>query len=135
MMKVLLHTEFTPASNNSLCYVLGLFKSASIPIQIMLVNTYIVQQTDPNQVIAANDEMKRKSKAKLDLEASRAKELNSNTNITFETFSHMGSLHNVFSQLASKNEINLAVIAREDVNQTEGIATMLRKSQCPLLVT
>ena len=61
MNNILLTTDFTQDSGHSLDYVLDILKDSKFPVKILLLHTFMVQQTDPSKIIILNDEMKLKS--------------------------------------------------------------------------
>ena len=135
MKKILITTDFSKHSKNTIKYVLNLFQTSQIPCQITLLNTYVVQQTDAKQVITMNDEMKRKSKEGLLAEEIEAKKLLNNSHISINTTSHMGSLKNVIWQLLKKEKIDLVAMGKDGGKHVETIQTLLKEEECPLLIT
>jgi hypothetical protein len=102
MKRILIPTDFSKHARHSIDYVLDLFEETQSPCRIMLLNTYIFQQTDPKQVLIMNDELKLKSKEGLAFQKEELLQRIKNPNITVETISHLGSLHNVVLQLLKK---------------------------------
>ena len=108
---------------------------AQIPCQIFLVNTYMVQQTDPKQVILINDELKRKSKEGLESELEEALSKNNNPQISINITSQMGSLTNVIRQMIQTEKIDLVAMGKDGGKHVEKVAALLKHHGCPLLVT
>ena len=135
MKRILIATDFSSHSNHTIQYVLGFLKDTKIPCKITLLNTYMVQQTDPSQVIQLNDELKQKSKAGLEKERDDALRSISNSQITIDVASHMGSLNNVILQLLNKDEVDLVAMGKDGGKNVETISGLLKKQCCPLLIT
>lgn len=135
MKQILIATDFTCHSKHTIQYVLRFMQDTKIPCHITLVNTYMVQQTDPKQVILLNDELKKKSKAGLEQERDEAIGKITNPNISIDIASHMGSLNYVILQLLNKKEIDLVAMGKNGGQHVETISVMLKQQQCPLLIT
>jgi hypothetical protein len=137
MKRILIPTDFSEHSNNSIEYVLEYFKNTKIPCQILLLNTYMVQQTDPSKVILANDDLKKRSLMGLERQRSEALKKNDNPLISIETVSHMGSLNNVIQHLLQKEKIDLVAMDRDngDRKNLKKVSDILEQRQCPLLIT
>jgi hypothetical protein len=101
----------------------------------MLLNTYLVQQTDPGQVIKLNDELKNISKAGLEAERLEAVGKITNPHISIETSSHMGSLNYVILQFLQKEKIDMVAMGKNGGKHVETISTLLKQQHCPLLIT
>lgn len=135
MKKILITTDFSKHSKNTIKYVLDLLQKMAIPCTVVLLNTYMVLQTDAKQVITLNDEMKKKSKAGLLSEESEAKNLINNPLVTVQTISHMGSLKNVIHQLLKNENFDLVAMGKDGGKHVETIQGLLKEEQCPLLIT
>jgi len=135
MKTILIPTDFSQNSRHTLSYVLGLFQEVQEPCRILLVNTFKVHQTDPRQVIATNDELKMKSKENLERAKTEALGLITNSRITVETVSSMGSLDNVIHQILRQEKIDLVAMGEGSGKHNQAVASMLKDEQCPLLVT
>lgn len=135
MKKILIPTDFSPQSKHTIQYVLNLVQDTQVPCHILLLNTYVVQQTDPKQVIQVNDELKRKSKEGLDSALAEARTKIKNPSILIETASHMGSLNNVIMQVLQKEKIDLVAVCKAGGKHIEKIAATLHQMKCPLLIT
>lgn len=135
MKRVLVPTDFSKHASHTLEYILDLFEETQAPCRILLLNTYIFQQTDPNQVLIINDEMKRKSKEALALQKENALSKIKNPNIIIETISQLGSLNNVVHQLLQKGEVDLVAMGKDTGRHLEQISSLLKKHQCPILIT
>lgn len=135
MRNILVTTDFSKHSRHTLMYVLKFLQETQIPCKIHLLNTYVVQNTDPDVIIALNDEMKRKSIEGLEQEKSEALKLLTNPNIVIETYSQLGSLNNVILQFLKKTSIDLVAMGKNGGRHVETVSQLLKKQQCPLLVT
>jgi nucleotide-binding universal stress UspA family protein len=135
MKRILIATDFSCHSKYTITYVLSFLQDTKIPCKITLLNTYMVQQTDPNQVILHNDELKKKSKAGLEKERDEAIGKVENPNISIDVASHMGSLNHVILQLLNKNEVDLVAMGKNGGRNVETISTLLKQQLCPLLIT
>ena len=110
-------------------------QDTQIPCHITLVNTYMVQQTDPSQVIELNDQLKRKSKTGLEQELISAQTKVKNPLITLDIVSHMGSLNNVVLQLIRNQAYDLVAMGKNGGKHVETISSLLKQQKCPLLTT
>lgn len=135
MRNILVTTDFSQHSTNTLQYVLRFLQDTQIPCRILLLNTYVVNHQDPDQLITLNDELKKKSLEGLEKERNEALKMLPNPNIKIETYSHLGSLNNVILQLMKKNPIDLVAMGKNEGHQIDVVSRMLKKQQCPLLVT
>ncbi len=133
MKKILIATAFSPDTQLTLDYVLDLVQDMKAPCKIVLLNTYIVHQTDPTQVISLNDELKKKSKQFL-LDTIDEIKLK-NPEICIEVMSHMGSLKNVILQVIQQEKFDLVAISKEGGKQVESITALFKDIKCPLLIT
>ena len=135
MKKILITTDFTFDAKYTLHYVLELLRETQFPCKILLLNTFMVQQTDPSKIIALNDEMKLRSKSGLERQRAEALVGVRNANLSIETASHMGSLTNVILQLLSTSKIDLVAMGKHSGKRVEGVAELLQQKQCSLLIT
>ena len=135
MKRILLPTDFSPHSRHTLKYVLAFVQDTQIPCHITMVNTYMVQQTDPSQVIQLNDQLKKASMIGLEQELTDAKSLIKNLLVTVDKASHMGSLNHVVSQLIRNKEFDMVAMGKNGGRQVETISGLLKQLGCPLLIT
>lgn len=135
MKRVLIPTDFSERSAHTLEYVLELFEQTRAPCRILLLNTYIVQETDPREVIRLNDELKKRSREALAVQKEDALKKIQNTNITVETASHLGSLNNVIHQLLQMGEVDLVAMGKDTGRHLEQISALLKQHECPILIT
>ena len=135
MKHILIATDFSRHSKYAIQYVLGFLQDTHIPCKITLVNTYMVQHTDPSQVILLNDELKNRSKAGLEQERNDALAKITNPNITIDISSHMGSLNHVILQLLKKTDIDFVAMGKNGGRHVETISKLLKIQKCPLFIT
>lgn len=135
MRNILVTTDFSEHARNTLLHVLRFLKDTQIPCRILLLNTYVVSHSDPDQLITLNDELKKKSMDGLEKERKEALKDFTNSNISIETHSHLGSLNNVILQLMKKNNIDLVAMGNMEREQVDTVSRSLKKQQHPLLVT
>ncbi len=135
MKRIIITTDFSYHSKHAIEYVLQLMREAQIACQLLLVNTYIVQQTDPKQVIILNDELKKRSKQGLEQEKIEALKKNTNPLITIETNSQMGSLTNVIKQMLHTYKVDFVAMGKDGGRHVEQVANLLKEQECPLLIT
>ena len=136
MNRILVTTDFSTPSQHTLRAVLDLLRHTQSTSRILLVNTYVVDRsTDPRDLICRNDELKIRSKKNLEAQRREALEWVRNPHIIIDTASHMGSLPNVITNLIKKEKIDLVAMGRDEGNHLKQIADLLKKHQCPLLIT
>src|SRR5665647_862696 len=135
MKRILVTTDFSCHSKHTIDYVLNFLCETQIPCQLLLVNTYMVQQTDPKQVILLNDELKKKSKEGLEREREEAMKKVTNPRISIDVISHMGSLKNIIMQMLKTDKMDLVAMGKDGGKNVETIAALLKQQQCPLLIT
>jgi nucleotide-binding universal stress UspA family protein len=135
MKSILIATDFSCHSKYTIEFVLNFLRDTQIACKILLVNTYMVQQTDPGQVILLNDELKQKSKLGLEQARKSASEINKNPNISIETSSHLGSLKYVILQLLGKEKVDLVAMGKNGGKHVDTISILLKQQACPLLIT
>lgn len=135
MKRILILTDFSSSSRRTLRYVFDLIKNNSEPCKIILLNTYMVQETNPELVIKKNDQLKMISKDGLEAELIEAQSLNENKLVTIETASHMGSLHNIVLMILKSDEIDLVAMGKNGGRQVNMISSLLKEHHCPLLIT
>lgn len=136
MQSILIPTDFSEDSKYTIKYVLDLLQNNKGPCRVLLLNAYMVLQTDAKLVISQNDELKKKSRAGLLEEEMFAKTKLTNPEVTIETLSSMGSLKNVIYQVLQKEKIDLIAMGKDGGKNVEVISTMLKsEGLCPLLTT
>ncbi len=136
MKNVLIPTDFSHHSRHSIECVLDLLQNTSKPCRILLVNSFMILQTDAKLVIAQNDEAKQISLDGLLRDKNFANKNLPNPLITIETVSHMGSLRNVISHLLLKERFDLIAMGKDGGKNIETISKLLKvENKCSLLVT
>ena len=135
MKKILIATDFSKHSRYTVEYMLELLESTQIPCRICLLNTYIVQHTDPARVILLNDELKNISRTRLERELAELQKKVKNPKISIEIASHMGSLNNVVMQMVQKDNYDMVAMGKNGGENVETISKMLKQQKCPLLIT
>lgn len=135
MKRILIATDFSIHSKHSIQCVLKHLHDTQTPSQLLLLNTFIVQQTDPARVILENDELKKRSKAGLEQERIEALKLVKSPDVSIETASHMGSLNNVIAQLVHKEKYDLVAMGRDGGRHVASVSALLKQLHFPLFIT
>ena len=135
MKRILIATDFSPHSRTAIDCVVDIIKDSVSDCEIILLNTYMVKETDPQKVISQNDELKLASKRSLDHEQSELKKKITNPYVSVNVASHMGSLTHVVSQLIRTNTVDLVAMGKDGGRNIENVSTILRQIGCPLLIT
>lgn len=135
MKRIIIATDFSPHSRKAIDCVIGILKDTMARYEILLLNTYMVKETDPLKIIALNDELKLASKRNLEFEREEIQKKLRNPNITVGIASHMGSLTNVVSQLIKKDQVDFVAMGKDGGKNVENVSVILRQYGCPLLVT
>lgn len=133
-MKILIPTDFSSASKGLIERVLESHHQTSTITEILLLNTFIVNETDPELVIVANDKLKLESRTSLCLLKSQAEEKNKNPHISIETASHLGSLKNVVQQILKKESFNQMAVTKEQANELASIKQFLKEKDCLIVI-
>jgi hypothetical protein len=134
MKRILIPTDFSPRSRENILGVLESHKDTRDVTEIILLNTYIVQQTDPSLVILFNDEMKLQSKSKLESLRLEVLDMNSNPYISLTTASQMGGLKNVIVQFLQRERLAHIAITEEQFRDLVSIKEILKSKFCSLLI-
>jgi nucleotide-binding universal stress UspA family protein len=135
MKTILVTTDFSHHSNHTIDYVLEFLRDTQIPCKLLLLNTYMVQATNPAEVISMNDELRKRSHTGLESAMLEARSKITNPNITVEVASHMGTLNNVILNLLSKKKIDMVAMGKNGGWHVEMVASLLKQQKCPLLIT
>lgn len=135
MKNILIPTDFSRHSEYALEYVLDLMNELNIPCRLILVNTFIVNKTDPELIISVNDHLKKISKEGLAAQKEIALKKKTKAPITIETISQMGSLNNVILQFLQREKIDLVAMGKDGGRHVENVSAILKKQHCPLLIT
>lgn len=135
MKTVLIPTDFSKDSQYTIRFVLNLLQEVQTSWRILLVNTFMVLNTDAKQIITKNDELKMQSKEGLIKALAETKKQVTNPHITVETMSSMGSLNNVIYQIIHQEKIEFVAMGKDGGRHVEAVSALLKKEHCPLLVT
>lgn len=127
-------TDFSDAAGDVVQYAVDLFQGGGSCYHMVLLNTYLVPATPANQLVAVNDEMKRKSLAGLKKECKVAQALVKDEKMTFEILTQMGSLESVMARVIEEKKIDLAIMAMDGSKNRDEILGILRRLSCPLLI-
>lgn len=134
MKRILIPTDFSNTSLENIQSVLNSLRETSHTTEILLLNTYIVQQTDPSLVIGLLDQMKRESKSNLERIRGQILETLSNPHISVSTASHLGSLKNVIMQFLQKDSFEQLAVTRDQEIELRPIRELIRSKSCSVLV-
>lgn len=135
MKRILVATDFSVHSRHALEHVIKLVQDSQELCRVLLLNTYQVKETDPQQAIHLHDELRKISKEKLEKERILATQLVTNPHVIIETASQMGSLKNVILQFLKFGKIDLVVLGKDENKNIESLREVLKQHQCRLLVT
>jgi nucleotide-binding universal stress UspA family protein len=137
MKNILIATDFSKHSNDAIHYVINLVQRLHDSCHILLVNSYLIpSDTEKDRMIEVNDKLRTESQNLLKKEKRIVSNLIKSKNITIETISQIGSLHNVILNLIDIKHINLVVIGSCATEQLSIITRGLKGAQHPpLLVT
>jgi len=114
--------------------VLDSLRETSNSTEILLLNTYIVQQTDPSLVIGLLDKMKLESKSNLEKLKAELIQGISNPLIAVATASHLGSLKNVILQFLQKDNFTELAVTKDQEIELRPIKDLIRSRDCSVLV-
>lgn len=132
-MKILIPTDFSPTSQTLIEKVLESLKDKG-PSEILLLNTFIVKETDPELVITANDRLKSQSKNSLEALKSLTLQKITNPQINVQTASHMGSLRNVIQQLLKKEKFDHIAVTKDQAGELSSIREFLKEKACAFII-
>lgn len=136
MKNVLITTDFSPHAKHTIEYVVDLLKDTQTNCRILLLNTYLPPLTSTTDVIKTNDEMKIRSKMRLEEEKKLATLCSrDNAKIKVEVSSRIGSLKNVISQLLEREKFDFVAMGKDGGKNVEKVAEILKKEECPLFIT
>lgn len=112
MKTILVPTELSPDSFH-FRKVIEVVKESSVPTKVLLVNTYLASDKDPQTIIELNDQLKLNSKQGLQLMQLELSSKVENPLIVWETLCFMGSLKNVLKLLTKTDLIDLVILSPE----------------------
>jgi nucleotide-binding universal stress UspA family protein len=134
MKTLLMVTDFSQAAGTVLRAAVDFFGDCTAFCHIILLNTYLIPATPANQLVAVNDEMKKKSLEGLKKECKVAQELIKDKKMTFEILTQMGSLESVMVHIVEDKKVDLAIMATDGAKNRDEILAILRRLSCPLLI-
>lgn len=135
MKRILISTDFSTHSRKAIDCVIDLTKDSVSACEILLLNTFMVSETNPLKVISQNDELKLASRRSLEHERTELMKRITNPNVTVSIASHMGSLPNVISLLIRCNAVDLVAMGKDGGRNVENVSAVLKQNGCPLLIT
>lgn len=133
-MKILIPTDFSHTSKSLIDQVVNSLHETDTLTEILLLNTFIVKETDPEQVITANDKLKSESKMSLEELKSLTMGKILNPNIQIQTVSHLGTLKNVIQQLLKKEKFDQLAVTKEQATELTTIREFLRDKECSFVI-
>lgn len=99
------------------------------------MNTYLVNETDLDLIIIANDKLIKVSNVGLEKDREEAMKLNNNPNVAFETISQMGLLITFFCRQFKNKKSILLSWEKNGGSHVELVSAVLKQQGCPLLIT
>ncbi len=133
-MKILIPTDFSLTSKSLIDQVVNSLHETDTLTEILLLNTFIVNETDPEQVITANDKLKSESKMSLEELKSLTMGKILNPNIQIQTVSHLGTLKNVIQQILKKEKFDQLAVTKELATELTTIREFLRDKECSFVI-
>lgn len=135
MKHILVPTDFSSNSDNAIDYILDFIIKTQLPAKVYLLNAYMVESDDVENVIHLNDQIKAQSIFKLVNRKKRLLAKYSCPGIEVEMVSRMGSIQNLIPRIIKEFNIDLLVMGEDDGKKINQIAKSLKKnkSSCPLL--
>jgi nucleotide-binding universal stress UspA family protein len=134
MKTLLMVTDFSQAAGTVFRAAVDFFGNCAVFCHVILLNTYLIPATPANQLVAVNDEMKKKSLEGLKKECKVAQELIKDKKMTFEILTQMGSLESVMVHIVEDKKVDLAIMATDGAKNRDEILAILRRLSCPLLI-
>lgn len=133
-MKILVPTNFSPDSIKLLEELLLRIQDTRTPTEILLLNTFMVKETNPALVISENDRLKRESLQNLQLLKATTDTKNKNPFILVTVASHMGTMRNVIQQILTKEDFDELAITKEQSSDISGIMKFLKEKSCSVYI-
>lgn len=133
-MKILIPTDFSQNSKGLIDEVIASLGETETLTEILLLNTFIVKETDPELVIVANDKLK--SESRMSLEELKQLTLNKvlNPHIQIQTASHLGTLKNVIQQILKKERFDQLTVTKEQASDLSAIREFLKEKTCAFVI-
>lgn len=135
MKKILIPTDFTPASRRALDFGVSIFETSGVGAKLILINTFPFPVTSSNSWVEIHDEWKKNSSRAFAAELENAKRAHAPKNISFETLSFIGSLDNVLVYVVKERGIDCVIWGMQpEFAKEDEIARVLSRVSCPVLV-
>lgn len=109
-------------------------QETNLVTEILILNTFIVKETDPELVINANDKLKSESKSSLEELKLSASGRIRNPHVQIQTASHLGSLKNVIQQLMKKERFDELTVTKEQASELISLKDFLKEKACTLRI-
>lgn len=134
-MKILIPTDFSTTSRSHIDKLVNSLHETNTLTEILLLNTFIVKETDPALVIEANDKLKSVSRNSLEQLKLMILSNVQNPHIKVQTASHLGTLKNVIQQLLKKEKFDqIAVSSEEQAKELFSLKDFLREKACRIAI-
>jgi hypothetical protein len=133
-MKILIPTDFSHTSKSLIEQIVNSLHETETLTEILILNTFIVKETDPEQVIVANDKLKSESKTSLEELKSLTMSKILNPNVQIQTVSHLGTLKNVIQQILKKERFDQLAVTKEQASELTAIKDFLRERACSFVI-
>lgn len=133
-MKILIPTDFSATSRDLIEKMVDSLQETNSITEILILNTFIVNETDPELVIHANDKLKSESKSCLEELKLSASERIKNPQVQILTASHLGTLKNVIQQLMKKEKFDQLTVTKEQASELIPLKEFLKEKACTLSI-
>lgn len=133
-MKILIPTDFSTTSRDLIEKMVDSLQETNAITEILILNTFIVSETDPELVISANDKLKSESKLSLEELKLSASERIKNPHVQIQTASHLGTLKNVIQQIMKKERFDELTVTKEQANELVSLTEFLKEKACTLSI-
>ncbi|MDA8792105.1 universal stress protein [Bacteriovoracaceae bacterium] len=135
MVRILVPTDFSHDSQKAIDFAVNFFKDKS-PSKIHLLNTYMVQKSDGNNIIDMNDRIKEMAMKGLERAKDYSEQLTKTETIDVETHLKIGSLKNVIYQMIKEQGIDLVVMGRDAGKHINEVSKHLKdkSAECPIVI-
>jgi len=135
---ILIPTDFSASSKNVIECVLSFLKEVGEDYKLLLLNTYLVPTSQPEDLIAVHDELRKKSREGLEDQRKKMESANLNARISFDTLSHMGTLENVIPHIVKNHHIDCVVMGIDQEKRKcvleKTYSHILNSIMCPLMI-
>lgn len=133
-MKILVPINFSADNSQLLEQILHRIQETRTPTEILLLNTYIVRETNPALVISENDRLKQESLQNLQKLKYETDSKISNPFILVTVASYLGTLKNVVQQILIKEDFDELAISKELSPDIAGIMKFLKEKSCGVFI-